>query len=171
MKNKLLMTVLILSGIFLGNLSWAVTCPEGSWDNSSGVCIPTSTGLPSPSGSDPVASVIENVMMWLLGAVGIIAIVAFIISGLQYLLSAGDQNMIETAKRNMKWSIVGIVVALMGLVMLNFIFDIMGGSSGGFSSSTSSESLELESDSTSDSTTTTTTTTEAESDTSLPISK
>lgn len=126
MKNKLLMTVLILGGIFLGNFSLAVTCPSG-FDSSSGVCIPTNTGLPSPSGSDPVASVIENVMMWLLGIVGIIAIIAFVISGMQYLLSAGNQNMIETAKRNMQWSIVGIVVALMGLVMLNFVFDIMSG--------------------------------------------
>jgi hypothetical protein len=41
--------------------------------------------------------------------------------------------MIETAKRNMKWSIVGVIVALMGLIILNFVFDILGGysSSGG----------------------------------------
>ncbi len=123
--------IIILGGFFVFSFSLAVTCPAG-FDSSLGVCIPTDTGLPDP-GLDPVAIIIENVMMWLLGVVGFIAIIAFVISGMQYLLSAGDQNMIETAKRNMKWSIVGVIVALMGLIILNFVFDILGGysSSGG----------------------------------------
>jgi len=110
-------------GIFLGaGSSLAITCPDTTnWDASSGVCIPTTTGLPD----NTVAPVIENVMNWLLIAIGSIAIIAFVISGMQYLLSAGDQNMIETAKRNMKWSIVGVVVALMGMVILIFVYDIL----------------------------------------------
>ncbi|NLC30833.1 MAG: hypothetical protein GX765_05985 [Candidatus Moranbacteria bacterium] len=64
-------------------------------------------------------------MLWLLSVIGFIAIVAFVISGIQYLISAGDQNMIETAKRNMKWSIVGVVTALSGLIILQFIYIMM----------------------------------------------
>jgi hypothetical protein len=118
---------LIFIGFFLiflsaGNVSLAVTCPtDGSWDNSSGVCLPTNTNL----ANNTVTPVLENVMNWLLIVVGTVAIIAFVISGIQYLLSTGDQNAIETAKRNMKWSIVGVVVALMGMVILIFIYDIL----------------------------------------------
>ena len=100
---------------------------NGNLDCSLGVCLPKNTQLPDPAGDDPVTVIIKNVMMWLLGVVGFIAIIAFVISGMQYLLSAGDQNMMETAKRNMKWSIVGVIVALMGLIILNFIISMMGG--------------------------------------------
>jgi hypothetical protein len=127
MKNKIAIFFLMLGFIFLGGKVLAVTCPSsGSWDSSSGVCIPSSTGLPSPSGDSPLATVINNVMKWLLLVVGSIAIIAFVISGIQYLTSAGDQNAIENAKRNMWWSIVGVVVALVGIIILNFVFTMLG---------------------------------------------
>ena len=117
--------IIILGGFFVFNFSLAVTCPAG-FDSSLGVCIPNDTGLPDP-GLDPVAIIIENVMMWLLGVVGFIAIIAFVISGMQYLLSAGDQNMIETAKRNMKWSIVGVIVAIIGFVIIKAVDAMLRG--------------------------------------------
>lgn len=128
MKNKKIILALILGLSFFAARAMAVTCPSGSWDSSSGVCIPNNTGLPSPTGSDPLADVIENVMNWLLGVIGVVSIIAFVISGLQYLLAAGDQNAMETGKRNMQWSIVGVVVALIGIIILNFVFDMLGGS-------------------------------------------
>ncbi|MFA6184214.1 MAG: pilin [Parcubacteria group bacterium] len=131
MKNKFAIFFLLLGLVFFAGKVLAVTCPSsGSWDSSSGVCIPNNTGLPSPGGDSPLATVINNVMKWLLLIVGSIAIIAFVISGIQYLTSAGDQNAIENAKRNMWWSIVGVVVALIGMIILNFVFTtILGGSS------------------------------------------
>ena len=61
---------------------------------------------------------IENLMQWILGIFGFIAVIGFVISGIQYLTSAGNENAIETAKRNMKWSIVGVIVGLGGLVII-----------------------------------------------------
>jgi heme/copper-type cytochrome/quinol oxidase subunit 2 len=129
MSKKLIFSVFIwVSSIFCAPVL-AITCPSADFESSTGVCIPTSasTKLPVPPGKNPLKMVLKNVMMWLLGVVGFIAIIAFVISGMQYLLSAGDQNMIETAKRNMKWSIVGVIVALMGLIILNFIINMLGG--------------------------------------------
>lgn len=126
MGNKKIIIFLIAAVfIFYGGVIMAVTCPSGSWDNALGVCIPTNTGLPSPTGSDPLAEVIQNVLNWLLVVVGTIAIIAFVISGLQYLLAAGNENIMEMGKRNMQWSIVGVVVALMGLIILNFIYTML----------------------------------------------
>lgn len=126
MKNKKTILFLIISLFFLVGNVWAVTCPEsGSWDSSSGVCIPTDTDLPDTGGEDPVADVINNVMQWLLLVVGFIAVIAFVISGMQYMLASGDQNIMEMGKRNMMWSIVGVVVALIGIVILNTVFTML----------------------------------------------
>ncbi len=78
------------------------------------MCFPLNTGLSETS----VASIIINLMKWMLYLFGFLAIIAFVISGLQYLSAAGNMNMIETAKRNMNYSVIGVIVALSGLVIL-----------------------------------------------------
>lgn len=132
MKNKTLFASLLTICFLMVNFVLAVTCPDATnWDNSSGVCIPTSSSIGLPDGggtADPVATVIFNVMRWLLRIVGIIAVIGFVVAGIQYLTSAGDQNMIESAKRNTKWSIVGVIVALMGIVILNFVWTTLNNS-------------------------------------------
>lgn len=124
MKNKKIILFLAIGFMLLAGNVLAVTCP-GGFSESSGVCIPTGTGLPSPSDQDPLAAVIYNVMQWLLRIVGVIAIIAFVISGLQYMLASGDQNMMEMGKRNMQWSIVGVVVALIGVIILNTVMTLL----------------------------------------------
>lgn len=89
--------------------------------------IPTNTGLPDPGGDDPVITVAENFMNWLLALIGILGVIAFSISGIQYLTAAGNDKQIEIAKRNMIWSVVGILVALIGLVVLITIDGILNG--------------------------------------------
>lgn len=125
-KKNIIITALFCLMLFFSTNTSAVTCPTtGSWDGSSGVCIPLNTGLNSPATANPIATIISNVMGWILGIFGSIAIIAFVISGIQYVTSAGNENQIETAKRQMKWSIVGVVVALSGLVILYAIENIM----------------------------------------------
>lgn len=95
----------------------------------SGICFPTGTGLSSA----PVGLLLMRLMNWLLAIFGTLAIIAFVISGIQYLVSAGNEEMIETAKRNMWYSIVGVIVALSGWIIIitidqvlrcNFVFNI-----------------------------------------------
>lgn len=103
--------------VFPLSVSGATSCSAGFTLGSGGICFPDDTGLSSQTVSD----LLINVMKWLLRIVGIIAIIAFVISGLQYFLASGDEKMAETAKRNMQFSVVGIVVALSGLVIITAI--------------------------------------------------
>jgi len=73
-------------------------------------------GLPDPSGG--VKGVLDNIMTWTLSIVGIIGVIGFIISGIQYMLASGEEDMMERAKRNMIYSIIGVVIALGALVIL-----------------------------------------------------
>ena len=78
------------------------------------------TGLPGGDGSG-VIDIIGNIMQWLLVLVGILAVIAFVISGILYLTSAGNEDQISQAKRAMVWAIVGVIVALLGLIVLNAV--------------------------------------------------
>lgn len=115
---------MLLFGVLLALphfVSAAVSCPSGSIV--SGVCIPGGTGL----SNYPVADLLMILMDWLLGIFGFIAIIAFIISGSQYMLAAGDDKAAETAKRNMQYSIIGIMVTLSGWIIIYAIDQALSG--------------------------------------------
>ena len=99
-------------------------CGSG-FEEIGGVCFPASTNLPDPSGG--IVTIITNILYWMLSIFGILAIIAFIISGLQYILSTGNEETLDNAKRSMKWSIVGVAVALSGLVIIYAIDKMLRG--------------------------------------------
>lgn len=86
---------------------------------------PSGTGLPSNS----VYSIISNIMNWILAIVGIAGVIGFAFAGLLYLTAAGDETRIKTAKSAMLASIVGVIVALAGLVVLQFAKGMLAGTS------------------------------------------
>ncbi len=102
----------------------AVSCAADFHDES-GVCFPdaAATGLSNTS----VETILKNFMNWTLAIFGFLGIIAFVISGMQYLMAAGDESTIETAKRNMKYSIIGIAVALSGFVIIQAISTALKG--------------------------------------------
>lgn len=103
------------------------TCPAAGED-ANGICIPADTNLSTAS----ISTILTKLMFWLLTIFGVIAVGAFVISGIQYLTAAGDESMIETAKRNMQYSIIGIIVALSGLVIINAVSTLLSGNSSTF---------------------------------------
>lgn len=95
-----------------------MTC-TGPFREVGGVCVPTaaSTGLSDME----IPELLNTFMNWLLGITSIIGVIAFVISGIQYLTAAGDEKQAETAKRNMQYAIIGIIVALSGLIVITAI--------------------------------------------------
>lgn len=93
------------------------------------VYVPTAleTGLPDPAGG--VGGVVKNILNWMLGLVGVIAIIGFVISGFQYITAAGSEKTLEIAKRNMTYSIIGVIVALSGYVIILAIDTALRGTS------------------------------------------
>ncbi len=86
---------------------------------------PAGTGLPSGS----VFSIVTNIMQWLLGLIGVVGVIGFAIAGILYLTAAGDETRMGTAKNAMLYSIIGVLVALAGVVALQFASGLLGGSS------------------------------------------
>lgn len=88
-----------------------------------GVSLPQGTGLPSGN----LTTVISNFTYWILGIFGFLAIISFLISGIMYFLAAGDDKQEEKAKKQMTWSIIGVVIGLVGLVIIYAVNSILGG--------------------------------------------
>lgn len=71
--------------------------------------------------------IIGNLMKWLLGLVGFVGIIGFAIAGVLYLTAAGDETRIDKAKNAMLYSIIGIIVALVGFVVIQAVTAWLGG--------------------------------------------
>lgn len=97
---------------------------SGQFTEIGGVCFPANTGLASTS----ISGIITNLFYWLMGLFTTIAVIAFVISGIQYLTSAGDEDMMQVAKRNAKYSLLGVLIGLSGFVIVKAIAAALSGS-------------------------------------------
>lgn len=83
--------------------------------------IPSGTGIPEGS----VTEIIISVTQWLLYIVGFLGIIGFAIAGILYLTAAGDDDRISKAKNAMLYSIIGVIVAIAGVVALRFAANLL----------------------------------------------
>jgi uncharacterized membrane protein len=77
----------------------------------------SATGLPDAT----IYDIITNILDWLLTIIGIVGVIAFAIAGIMYLTSAGNDDQVKKAKTAMVNSIIGVIVAIIGVVVLNAV--------------------------------------------------
>ena len=65
--------------------------------------------------------VFEQVVNFLLFLVGAISVIMLIVGGIRYILSAGDQNAVTSAKNTILYAIIGIIVAVLAWAIVNFL--------------------------------------------------
>lgn len=111
-----------------------------------GICIPIGTGLSRGDtttvstsfgfltisirficATGPIACVLATFMNWSLSIVGLIAVISFVLAGFQYLLAFGDEKSMEKAKRHVRWSIIGVLIALSGMVVIYAVDGLLAG--------------------------------------------
>lgn len=128
MKKSLVIAMFVMPVFFLISSSISIgetTSDNSNLDCSSGICYPINTNLPD---SD-IKTIITNFLNWILGIFGILAVIAFVISGIQYIISTGNERTMDAAKRSMVYSIVGVAVALAGLIIIFAIDKALRGTS------------------------------------------
>src|SRR4030042_5002269 len=81
----------------------------------------TYAGYGLPTGS--IYSIILGIMKWMLSIFGFIAIVGFVISGIMYLTAAGDEDQQKKAKKQMYWSITGVIVGSIGYLVCRLLLE------------------------------------------------
>lgn len=68
-----------------------------------------------------VSELLCNILNFLLQAFGIIAIISLVISGILYLTAAGDEGRIKLGKKGIVYSVIGILIALSGVIVIKTI--------------------------------------------------
>ncbi len=69
----------------------------------------------------PIAEVLTNILQFLLSVAGILAILSLVVSGILYMLSNGDEQHAGMAKKAALFSVTGIAVILVSLVIVTQI--------------------------------------------------
>jgi glucose uptake protein GlcU len=72
-------------------------------------------------------TIAENFLTFLLSIVGIIAIISLIIGGMMYMTAAGSEKQIDSAKKLLWASIIGIIVCFGALVIVRQVASLVGG--------------------------------------------
>lgn len=90
--------------------------------------IPQGTNLPGGT----ITGIISNLMQWILMIIGFLGVIGFAISGVLYLTSAGDEGRIGQAKQAMLMSIVGVIVAIIGVVVMQAAKALLEGTNTSF---------------------------------------
>lgn len=81
---------------------------------------------------DNLETITQNVTNWILGFIGLIAVLFIIWGGVQYLTAGGNQNQMEDAKTTIKNAVMGLVIAGIAYAIVTAVIGpILGGSGAG----------------------------------------
>jgi len=87
----------------------------------SGAQVATPTRSSSVGSESVIFVIIQNIIGWILAAVGILGVVGLAIAGILWLSAAGELDRISKAKDILVRSLIGTVISVLGLIIFNFI--------------------------------------------------
>lgn len=67
------------------------------------------------------------IIEWLIGFAGALAVISVIYSGIMYMTAGGDPKKSETAKKNLGWSITGLVVFFLATALVVWVNQLING--------------------------------------------
>lgn len=82
--------------------------------------------LTNPLSASNFSQLLTQISTAVAGLVGTLSGIMIIISGILYLISAGDPQKTNTAKAALKYAIIGVVVAILAIPIVEVIKQIIG---------------------------------------------
>ncbi|MDD3487206.1 MAG: pilin [Candidatus Moranbacteria bacterium] len=101
---------------------------SGTYRNQAAI---SSNSFANPLGVDTVEGVLGNITTYLRGIAGTIAVIFIIIGGIMYMLSGGDKDSIERAKKTVIYACVGLAIVLAAPLFYQEIKAVLSGNSPG----------------------------------------
>jgi drug/metabolite transporter (DMT)-like permease len=98
-----------------GQASKSAACAGLQLDNGTNVCASEGT-----SGLNSLITTIINILSII---IGVAAVIMIIIGGFRYVTSGGDSNSTSAAKSTIIYALVGLVVAVLAQVLVQFVLD------------------------------------------------
>jgi len=116
MIKKILLTIFLISILAVPQATLALTATtEAPVSGGSGF------NFEPPLGNLSVQDVIGRIIYAILGIVGSVALLMFIIGGFMWMTAAGDTERITKAKNILIWSILGLIVIFAAFGITRFV--------------------------------------------------
>lgn len=133
MIQKLKRTVIVLAlaaGLFIPTLAVQpayAQIDDGSKDAACAGLGAAGESCDSQNASSSVTNLLRTVISLLSWVVGIVSIIMMIVGGLKYITSNGDSNAITSAKNTVTYALIGVVIAALSQVLVQFVLNRTSG--------------------------------------------
>lgn len=86
-------------------------------------------GITNPLGNtNDITGVLKNVINWMLGLVGLLALIALIVGGGRMIVDFGNEEQVKKAKTTILYAVIGLAVVILSYAIINIVVsDILGG--------------------------------------------
>ncbi len=88
-------------------------------------------GITNPINCNEIGACLANVIKYVLGIAGILALAGIVWGGFLYITAGGNQDRIESGKNAVFYSVVGLIVIGLAFAIVSFVFQALGGGNGG----------------------------------------
>jgi len=122
-KNK----IISLALIFALALGLACVLPSVSAHAASVVCPAGTTSPFCASTTQSVSDIIAVVVKVLLFGIGVAAGIIIIVAAIRLVVSGGDATAVKNAKNSILYAIIGIVLAIAGFAIVDFVVNALTG--------------------------------------------
>lgn len=82
-----------------------------------------------------------NLFLWLIGLAGLVAAAVLIFNAYLYITAGGDEGKIQKAAKGITYAIVGLVIAAIAFLIVNFVIERIDSASGEMSYCTKEKNL------------------------------
>ena len=109
-----------------GSCVTAAVVPQLPTDNGATVVEPAADGDGAIGlTTKPISKILKDLIKWLLQIVILLAILMLIVSGVMYIISSGDAEKANTAKRAFSYAILGLFVAGLAWAIVKTVVDLL----------------------------------------------
>ena len=79
--------------------------------------------FPSPLGELTMTQIIANVIKFVLGIVGVLALIMIIYGGITWMTSGGNIEQVKKGKNTLVWAVLGLAVVFLAYSLVYFVIE------------------------------------------------
>ncbi|HEX9503064.1 MAG TPA: hypothetical protein VF974_01945 [Patescibacteria group bacterium] len=125
-KNAFMWSIL---GLILGMFAFVLITATGTFIGARDPNTAISVGnhvVINPLYDDTFALLLQRILTGFLGVAGLIAILLMVMGGFRYITSSGNEEMAESGKKTLEWSVLGLIVIILSYVLVRATLTFFG---------------------------------------------
>ena len=73
---------------------------------------------------DDLKGALTTIIQYVLGFVGLIAVIVIVIAGIRFIISSGEESEKEKAKKMIIYALIGLLIILLAEAIVSFVLDV-----------------------------------------------